>query len=61
MLHNKGHCQALVQMGLGTFWDTTYHHIRSRKQVPKNILVEPLVTIGHQAHQIHYLPPQTDG
>jgi hypothetical protein len=32
--------------------------ISDREQsVPQHIMVEPLVTAGYQAHQIHYLPP----
>jgi hypothetical protein len=44
-------------MGVGSFWDTTYHHLILGQQVPLDILVESLVTIGHQAHYIHYFPP----
>jgi hypothetical protein len=31
--------------------------ISDRTVIPQHILVEPLVTTGHQAHQIHDLPP----
>jgi hypothetical protein len=44
-------------MGMGTFLDTINHLLRSGHLVPQHILVEPLVTAGHQAHQIHCLPP----
>jgi hypothetical protein len=27
--HNRGHCQALLRTSVGTFWDTTNHHLRS--------------------------------
>jgi hypothetical protein len=30
---------------------------RSGQSISQHILVEPLVTAGHQAHQIHDLPP----
>jgi hypothetical protein len=44
------YCQDLLRMGVGPFWDTTDHHLRSGQQVPQHILVESLVTVGHQAH-----------
>jgi hypothetical protein len=31
--------------------------VSSGQSVPQHILVEPLVTVGHQAHQIHFFPP----
>jgi hypothetical protein len=45
--HNRGHYQALLQMTVGTFWDTTNHHIQSVQLVPQYILVKPLVTARH--------------
>jgi hypothetical protein len=48
-------------MSVGTLWDPTNHYLRSGQPVPQHILVEPLVTTGYQAHQVHCLPPQTDG
>jgi hypothetical protein len=44
-------------MSVGPLWDTTDHHLRPRQQVPQHILVESLVTVGHQAHKIHFFPP----
>ena len=44
-------------MSVGTFWDTTNHFLGSGQSVPQHILVEPMVTVGYQAHQIHDLPP----
>jgi hypothetical protein len=44
-------------MSVGTLWDPTNHYLISGQSVPQHILVEPLVTAGHQAHQIHFLPP----
>jgi hypothetical protein len=42
---------------LGTFWNPTNHCLISGQSISQHILVEPLVTTGHQAHQIHGLPP----
>jgi hypothetical protein len=42
-------------MGLGLGDTTIDHHIRSGQSILEHIIVEPLVTVGHQAHQIHYL------
>jgi hypothetical protein len=44
-------------MSLGTFWNPTNHCLRSGQSISQHILVEPLVTAGHQAQQIHNLPP----
>jgi hypothetical protein len=41
----------------GYILDPTNHYLRSGQLVPQHIMVEPLVTAGHQAHQIHFLPP----
>jgi hypothetical protein len=41
------------EASLGTFWNPTNHFLRSRQSISQHILVKPLVTAGHQAHQIH--------
>jgi hypothetical protein len=42
--------QALLRMSVGPFWDTRDHHLQLGQEVPQHILVESLVTVGHQAH-----------
>jgi hypothetical protein len=54
---SRGHCQALLLTSLGTFLNPTNHCLRSGQSISQHILVKPLVTTGHQAHQIHRLPP----
>ena len=41
---------------MGAFWDPIGHYIVSGYQYPKKILDEHLVIIGHQAHQVDYIP-----
>jgi hypothetical protein len=48
--HSRGHCQALIQKILGTFLDTTNHHLILGQPVPQHILVKPLVTDRNQYH-----------
>jgi hypothetical protein len=48
-------------MTLGTFWNPINHCLISRQSISRHILVKPLVTTRHQAHQIHDFPPLTDG
>jgi hypothetical protein len=56
-LSHGRYCQALLRTSLGSLWDTTDHHLRPRQQVPQHLLVESLVSVGHQAHKIHFFPP----
>jgi hypothetical protein len=44
-------------MSMGTFLDPTNHYLLLWQLVPQLILVESLVIVGYQAHQIHFLPP----
>jgi hypothetical protein len=44
-------------MSVGTLWDPTNNYLISGHQIPQHILVDPLVTAKHQAHQVHFLPP----
>jgi hypothetical protein len=49
--------KVLLRTSVGTFWDTTYHHLKLGQSFPQHIMVKPLVMARHQAHQIHFLPP----
>jgi len=55
--HSEIHYQDLLRTSVGTFWDTTNHHLRSGQLDAQHILVNPLVRTRHQAHQIDFLPP----
>jgi hypothetical protein len=45
----------------GYILESHNHCLRLGQLISQQILVKPLVTVGHQVHQIHELPPQTDG